>query len=237
MDINKVNISKENETSQHHVNISKEKPEPVINTAYTDEENRNIIEEKIDMEKIHNTEQKVNESINNGVESVLGATQNVMDKLSNGVNNFIDNLDKPKQNQDNTQNYNQYGTNNQQNYNQQYNQNVNKSGVFYSGVLPLDDKGEKITPDSLTVEPELAAILSFLVSGLGQMLNGQVVKGAIILGVGIIGNFILGMLTCGLGCIVVGIPYFIAQIVDAYKCAKILKSGGTLRKYEYHILG
>lgn len=69
--------------------------------------------------------------------------------------------------------------------------------------------------------PELAAILSFLIVGVGQIYNGQVGKGVII----IIAAVISGVLwTIGIG-IIFSIIIWIYAIYDAYTTAKQINAG------------
>ena len=64
--------------------------------------------------------------------------------------------------------------------------------------------------------PALAAILSFLISGLGQIYNGEVVKGVVIIAVQVV-NALLAMIIIG---IFTGIAVWIWSIYDAYKTAE-----------------
>jgi TM2 domain-containing membrane protein YozV len=64
--------------------------------------------------------------------------------------------------------------------------------------------------------PALAAILSFLVNGLGQIYNGELVKGLIILGIQMV-NLLLTMIFIGF---ITGPIVFIWCIYDAYTVAQ-----------------
>jgi TM2 domain-containing membrane protein YozV len=70
--------------------------------------------------------------------------------------------------------------------------------------------------------PGLAAVLSFLICGLGQMYIGDIGRGVIFL----IITLIIGILTAGIG----GIIMLILVIYDAYKSA-ILYNEGKPRKF------
>ena len=66
--------------------------------------------------------------------------------------------------------------------------------------------------------PGVAAVLSFFISGLGQIYNGQIVKGLIILGVQVF-NAILTVILIGF---ITGPIVWIWAIYDAYSTAKKL---------------
>jgi TM2 domain-containing membrane protein YozV len=85
-------------------------------------------------------------------------------------------------------------------------------GAYYQGgdVHPVKEKS-----------PELAALLSFLIVGVGQIYNGQVGKGVIIL----IAAVISGVLwTIGIG-VIFSIIIWIYAIYDAYTTAKKINAG------------
>ena len=90
-----------------------------------------------------------------------------------------------------------------------------------------------VTPDKLSIQPSLAAVLSVLLTGLGQMLNGQLAKGITMLGVSFVGMFIISLVTCGLGIIVAPVIWLFSAL-DAYNCAKILQSGRSIGMWEFH---
>lgn len=73
-----------------------------------------------------------------------------------------------------------------------------------------------VAPQPQVKNPALAAILSFLIPGLGQIYNGEVVKGLIIIGVQII-NILLATIVIG---IFTGLIVFVWAIYDAYKTAE-----------------
>ena len=90
--------------------------------------------------------------------------------------------------------------------------------------------------------PLVSAILSFLIPGLGQILNGQIKKGIILLVLDLIiwgvvvviyliGGGILAAFTMGVGCLCC-LPIFIVPLIvclyaayDAYKTARDINSG------------
>lgn len=91
-----------------------------------------------------------------------------------------------------------------------------------------------VYPSSLSLEPALAALLSVVIVGLGQMVNGQLEKGLILMFVGYISVTIVSLLTCGFGLIMFPVLLTVSAI-DAYKCAEKLQSGQCIEKYEFHL--
>lgn len=91
-----------------------------------------------------------------------------------------------------------------------------------------------VYPSSLSLEPALAALLSIVIVGLGQMINGQLEKGLILMFVGYISVTIVSLLTCGFGLIMFPVLLTVSAI-DAYKCAEKLQSGQCIEKYEFHL--
>lgn len=75
------------------------------------------------------------------------------------------------------------------------------------------------------MEPWLAALLSFLIVGLGQMLIGQVKKGVVFL----IGSVVLTFVTFGLSVFITSV----LAIVDAYLIAKKKKEGKEVGEWEF----
>lgn len=71
-------------------------------------------------------------------------------------------------------------------------------------------------PSQPPKNPALAAILSFLINGLGQIYNGETKKGLIIIGVQII-NALLALIIIGF---FTGLIVFVWSIYDAYKTAE-----------------
>ena len=91
-----------------------------------------------------------------------------------------------------------------------------------------------VYPSSLSLEPSLSALLSIVIVGLGQMVNGQLEKGLILMFVGYISVTIIALLTCGFGFIMFPLLLTVSAI-DAYKCAAKLQSGQCIDKYEFHL--
>ncbi len=87
------------------------------------------------------------------------------------------------------------------------------------------NSSEYVYPSDKKIDPGIACVLSIFFPGVGQMINGQVVKGIVLL----VAAYVIGPFTCGVvtlaACIVAGI--------DAYKCAKALEDGITLRKWSF----
>lgn len=78
---------------------------------------------------------------------------------------------------------------------------------------------------SQVMEPWLVALLSFLVSGLGQMVVGQVKKGATLL----VGSMIIAFFTFGTS-------FFLTTplvVIDGYLIGKKLKEGKRVREWEF----
>lgn len=122
----------------------------------------------------------------------------------------------------------QYNNNNNtqyQQYNYQYNQYQQQNWQM---------NREVVTPDKLVLEPTTACLISCLLAGLGQMINGQIEKGLIILFGGMIAIFLITLITCGFGAILSPLLIIISAL-DAYKCAKLLQNGQSIGKYEFHI--
>ena len=73
--------------------------------------------------------------------------------------------------------------------------------------------------------PALAAILSFLINGLGQIYNGEVGKGLLIIGVQIVNAF-LTLILIGF---ITGPIVFIWSIYDAYKTAERINAEAAMQ--------
>lgn len=82
-----------------------------------------------------------------------------------------------------------------------------------------------VYPSDKKIDAGIACLLSVLLPGLGQMINGQLVKGIVILAV----DLVIGPLTCG----IVAVAAMIVAAIDAYKCTKALEEGITLRKWSF----
>ena len=93
-----------------------------------------------------------------------------------------------------------------------------------AGAAPRS-AADAVTPDKLRVSPAAAAVLSVLVVGLGQMLNGQLPKGLCILAAGMV----LGGITVGFGAPVI----WVLSAVDAYLCAKKLSQGQSIGAWSF----
>ena len=231
------------------VNLNKAGDAPVNNGGFT-----NPLD-KIDLEKVHNMETQAGQAISEGVNNAVDQMQNAFDKASQKFNNFVDGLGNKEQNQNMgpqmgyNPNMNQYGQPTQnmnmggqnmygqpnQNMGPQmgYNPNMNQNTGYNPNMNP-QQMASMVTPDKLKVEPAIAALLSFLLTGLGQMVNGQVEKGLTLLFGGMAAVFIITLITCGIGAITAPVV-IIVSIIDAYKCAQILQSGRPIGKWEFHI--
>lgn len=76
------------------------------------------------------------------------------------------------------------------------------------------------TPTTSGTDPVLAAILSLLLPGVGQLIIGQTAKGALLLAI--------GLLSCGMG----GVLNVVAAI-DAYLIAGRLRRGETIQDWQF----
>ena len=83
----------------------------------------------------------------------------------------------------------------------------------------------KVLPTNPPKSPALAAVLSFLIIGLGQIYVGQVLKGIAFL----VATVILGGITFGFGWLIMAI---IAPI-DAYKIGRKLQNGNPVDIWEF----
>ena len=219
-------VNMQNEPNEPVVNISKEPQAQQNNQPNIMDENYNPLEGKVDMEKVHSTEAQVNQTINDSIGGAVNQAEEFLGKVSNGFNNFVDSLDKPKNAQNPYGNATNgaamgAGMNMGQPNMGQPNMNMNMSNM--------------VTPNQLKVEPVVACILSVLLVGLGQMINGQIGKGLTLLFGGMAAVFVVTLVTCGIGAVLAPVPMIIAAI-DAYKCAQILQSGRPIGKWEFHIL-
>lgn len=88
---------------------------------------------------------------------------------------------------------------------------------------PRDDN--MVYPEKCRVSPGIATLLSFILVGLGQMVNGQLQKGLIMM---VVAMVILGFAHKGAA------PFlWIISAIDAYLCAKKLKSGTPIGKFSF----
>lgn len=88
---------------------------------------------------------------------------------------------------------------------------------------PRDNKF--VYPDKRKTSPVVATILSILLVGLGQMLNGQLIKGLLML----LGGMVLGAITGGIASVVV----WVISGIDAYMCANKLKQGQPIGRFSF----
>lgn len=186
-------------------------------------ENNNIeTVDKVDLAKAKEYESQVDESI----KAVTNDNEQPEEKVDlskstvQSTNNDEQYNNSYQQQNEKYQQYNNYSNQYQQNGQyQQYNNQMN------NGI---------VTPDKLVLEPTMACIVSCLLTGLGQMINGQIEKGLLLLFGGMGAIFIIALLTCGVGAILSPLVIVISAL-DAYKCAKRLQMGQSLGKYEFHI--
>lgn len=98
-----------------------------------------------------------------------------------------------------------------------------KTPVYDWESQPRDDN--MVYPDKLKTSPTVSAVLSVLLVGLGQMINGQLIKGLLML----IGGFVIGAATGGIA----GIPIWIISAIDAYMSANKLKQGKPIGRFSF----
>jgi TM2 domain-containing membrane protein YozV len=95
-------------------------------------------------------------------------------------------------------------------------------GAKQSTVLDYQESYQRSTPNKKN--PGLAAVLSFLIVGLGQIYNGQIGKGLLLLVAAIISG-VLWLIYIG---IIFSIIIWIYAIYDAYNTAKRINAGEIL---------
>ena len=160
------------------------------------ENNNDITEIKVDLEKIEKYEEQVIES----VESAINSEANLSKEDSiNEDNRVCLSKDDSK-----------YDT-------KYYKQNISV-----------------VTPDKLALEPNIACLVSIIIVGLGQMINGQLEKGLLLLFGGMVAVLVISFITCGIGVVIYPLLIVISAL-DAYNCAKRMQIGESLGKYEFHI--
>ena len=93
------------------------------------------------------------------------------------------------------------------------------------GTTVRQNVAEKTVTGGSSMEPVVAGLLSFLLTGLGQILIGQGKKGATML----IGSIILAFMTAAVSALVT-IPL---AVVDAYLIAKKKKAGIPVGEWEF----
>ncbi|AOV08686.1 zinc ribbon domain-containing protein [Sporosarcina ureilytica] len=86
-------------------------------------------------------------------------------------------------------------------------------------------KTNKSSGTGEAMHPAIPALLSFLIAGLGQLVNGQVAKGIVCF----IGSIILAFITIGISAIIT-MPML---IIDAYLIAKKRQEGKQVGDWEF----
>lgn len=89
------------------------------------------------------------------------------------------------------------------------------------------DQTAQVLPKELKIPPIVAAILSFIIVGLGQMINGQLVKGIIMLTL----KILIAYATGGLIGFFANFIFGILAALDAFKCSKKLEEGIAIGKF------
>lgn len=99
-------------------------------------------------------------------------------------------------------------------------------GVKLGNSINLNiNNDELIYPSPSPKSPILAALLSFLIPGLGQVYLKQTMKGLALLG----GSIAAGILSVGVG----GVVIWVVGIVDSYMIGKKLRDGKPVRQWEF----
>lgn len=219
--------------------MSESKVYDFSNNTVTDSNGVHPLETKAEAvertEAVEKTPESEAEQTDTKTEAVETKTEAVESKETTSNNDKVDlskendsiNLSKsqPKYEQQRQQNnYRQ-----QQNFcNRQQNPYCQPQNFMYG------QQDNLVYPSSLSLEPSLSALLSIVIVGLGQMVNGQLEKGLILMFVGYISVTIISLLTCGFGFIMFPLLLTVSAI-DAYKCADKLQSGQCIDKYEFHL--
>lgn len=214
--------------------MSKEKETKDTNI---DAENSNDrAEAKVDLEKVREYEEQVIES----VESAGNNDVNLSKEADNSVD--LSKEDTQTDNQHYQQSYQQQQYQ-QSNYQQQYNNNQYINQQYQQQQYQQQQYQQAyqqnvgvVTPDKLALEPTLACLVSVLVVGLGQMINGQIEKGLLLLFGGMFAVIAIAFITCGFGAVLSPL-LIVVSALDAYNCAKRLQMGQSIGKYEFHIFG
>lgn len=202
------------------------------------------------------TENSNNEIENNNIETVdkvdLAKAKEYESQVDESIKAVTNDNEQPEEKVDlskstvqSTDNDEQYNNMNYQQYNNQYQQQNGQYQQYnnYSNQYQQNGQYQQynnqmnngiVTPDKLVLEPTIACVVSCLLTGLGQMINGQIEKGLLLLFGGMGTIFIITLLTCGIGAILSPLVIVISAL-DAYKCAKRLQMGQSLGKYEFHI--
>lgn len=214
----------------------------------------NILEQeaKLDLAKVKEYEEQVIESIEAAtVEAEADVEIEVSEETIEHADEVVeeipvDSIDLTKINNTNNQQYQQsyqqqayqHNMNQQQYANQQYTYQQNQAQQHYyqqqAQQQSTSVNSGLVTPDKLSVEPIVACVLSILLTGLGQMINGQIEKGLLLLFGGMTVVLFISFITCGFGAILSPLLAVISAL-DAYNCAKRLQNGQTIGKYEFHV--
>ena len=91
---------------------------------------------------------------------------------------------------------------------------------------------KQITPEKRKTAPFIAFILSMLLAGLGQIMNGQIKKGFIIL-ISCISINIVTYLIQFQYADIVNIFLYLYAAYDAYKLSKTLKGGKSVSEFKF----
>lgn len=213
--------------------MSESKVYDFSNNTVTDSNGVHPLETKAEaVERTPESEAEQTDTKTEAVESKEATSNN--DKVDLSKENDSINLSKSQpqyeqQRQQNNCNQQQNFCNRQQNpYCQPQNPYCQPQNFMYG------QQDNLVYPSSLSLEPSLSALLSIVIVGLGQMINGQLEKGLIMMFVGYISVTIIALLTCGFGFIMFPLLLTVSAI-DAYKCASKLQSGQCIDKYEFHL--
>ena len=255
VDLNKstVDLSKDKEETGEAVNLTKEAEQQVEDGTVTTSAyvyDSKVTVNGIDMQHVHETEGNISQQMSDGLTDIMNKTDKFMNGVMNEFDSLVNDPNRFNRNNTNQQNYQTNNMNNMNNMNGQMNNMNNMNGQMnnngnmgntqygqqnYSNQQNMYNNQNMITPDKMKVEPAIAALLSFVLLGLGQIINGQTAKGLVMLVVGLIANVFIGLLTCGLG-LIISLPItYVIICLDAYNCTKILQAGGCLGEFEMHI--
>lgn len=242
-----VDLSKDKEETGEAVNLSKEAEQQVENSTVTTSAyiyDSKVTVNGIDMQHVHETEGNISQQMSDGLTDIMNKTDKFMDGVMNEFDSLVNDPNRFNRNNTNQQNYQTNNMNGQMNNMNNMNGQMNSNGNMgnpqygqqnYSNQQNMYSNQNMTTPDKMKVEPAIAALLSFVLLGLGQIINGQTAKGLVMLVVGLIANVFIGLLTCGLG-LIISLPItYVIICLDAYNCTKILQAGGCLGEFEMHI--
>ena len=149
------------------------------------------------------TENSNNEIENNNIETVdkvdLAKAKEYESQVDESIKAVTNDNEQPEEKVDlskstvqSTDNDEQYNNMNYQQYNNQYQQQNGQYQQYnnYSNQYQQNGQYQQynnqmnngiVTPDKLVLEPTMACIVSCLLTGLGQMINGQIEKGLLLL--------------------------------------------------------